>query len=882
MKYRRVLLVLDVRTEASRAITAIRRLAPDADHLIVLAHVVGHELPWLVDDEQAAALLDRLKAAATEGARSVDVALAVGINANKVTDLARASQIDLLALVEPSLRLGAIAAEVRKRSTLAVLIVGPSGATEPPTGDVLCVAIGSRARRLVGAFLHDQATPDLHARVLLAPGDRAGDLAADLDIAGIGARVSLVQGKDLLEQRVDLVVLPRWPGSLLASHPWRAPVLVLPHAAAAIGPLTRAIDVPDLVEVGGVLHARFLYAATVGREEPIPDQTVAFVARGRIAGTVTTTDGDAELPGDVGADHLGLYRASERHAADPLGAVEQEVRVVRPGARPVLLFDAGVGDDAVRRLAKLTGAGAPEVLGVRMRPVVSCRTLRGRLRRCGVVPCVVDASAVLDEGLALDIGGELDAVRLARVAARMCGDAGFPVAGIVHDDPHAPTTIGFPALTPDELRADTQWTSARQPLARSLDARLDATTGAEVIEGNQVEVELDNRTARQWLLEAIARAESRVHLQVYMAADDDVGSQVEAGLAAAGARGVIVRVAVDSLHGFEGSLGAHNPVLERLRSRPGVELRVLRPITGVPSVEDVKQRDHRKLAVIDGTLALLGGRNLSHEYYTGFDEVELTPDSHWRRVPWLDAGARVEGPAVAALERSFLDAWTGAGGAPFEIMPLRVGGSVSARVVVHHGLRDARTLEAYLALIDRAESHINAVNGFPLVLEIQHAMLRAIRRGVRVRSLVGNLTPTHNGIPFGGAWSSTRTAATGFVHSRIDAIVAAGGEGYVFAVPPQPSWAKDLGVIHPHVHAKLMTVDGRICTVGSANLDVTAGYWENELMLLVEDPAIAGAVEARVDRLIAGSTRVDREDPGWQRTAKRRDWMRHWPGLLSI
>ena len=324
-----------------------------------------------------------------------------------------------------------------------------------------------------------------------------------------------------------------------------------------------------------------------------------------------------------------------------------------------------------------------------------------------------------------------------------------------------------------------------------------------------------------------------------------------------------------------------NPLLERLGNRPGVELRVLRPVTGAPSLEDLKQRDHRKVAIIDGALALLGGRNLSHEYYTGFEEVNLTPRSLWREVPWLDAGARVEGPAVAALERTFLQAWTGAGGSAFDMAEIPECGPTPARVVVHLGLRDASTLETYLALIETAKSHVYAVNGFPLILEIQHALLRALRRGVRVRALFGNLTPTHDGKRFEGPWGTARVAATELVASRIDTVVAAGGECYQLAMPEQPGWA-GLGVLRPHVHAKVMSVDGRVCSVGSANLDITAGYWENELLLLLEDPTIASALEARIDQLIAGSARVDRDEPAWRQTARRRDWMRHWPGVLSV
>ena len=135
-----------------------------------------------------------------------------------------------------------------------------------------------------------------------------------------------------------------------------------------------------------------------------------------------------------------------------------------------------------------------------------------------------------------------------------------------------------------------------------------------------------------------------------------------------------------------------------------------------PSVAEVAQarEDH-------GETALVGGRNVSHEYYTGFDEVALSPDSMWREVPWLDGGSRVEGPALDVLERAFRDAWREAGGASFEIVASPPAGSTPVRVVIHRGLRDAYTLEAYIALIETAQSHIEVVNGFPLILEIQHA-----------------------------------------------------------------------------------------------------------------------------------------------------------------
>ena len=156
-------------------------------------------------------------------------------------------------------------------------------------------------------------------------------------------------------------------------------------------------------------------------------------------------------------------------------------------------------------------------------------------------------------------------------------------------------------------------------------------------------------------------------------------------------------------------------------------------------------------------------------------------------MPWLDAGARVEGPAVAALERSFLEAWTEAGGAAFDIPDRPPAGATAARVVVHHGLRDASTLEAYLALIETARSHVYAVNGFPLMLEIQHALLRARRAACACARSSATSRRRTGASRSKGPGPAARTAATELVHSRMDALVAAGGECYQFAVPSSPA-----------------------------------------------------------------------------------------------
>jgi phosphatidylserine/phosphatidylglycerophosphate/cardiolipin synthase-like enzyme len=887
VKFRRALLVVNLGQDVARHVAVLRRVAPGLQHLHVVAELQTSVFAWLFgeraaeSDDETTAQLAALRLATDGAAASVDVEAAPELGSEALAALCVGERIDLLVFPTRSLRSAwAVSAERDPPSPAVLWSEGEPGAD--PLRELACVALDDRSRGALRAFLRDHADPSMHV-TLLSPSAVPPDVVTTtLQVSGIDATVDVSSLRDApsvqqwidewtRDRPVDLLVVSGIPTALLLSALRAVPVLLLPPLPVVRPFGQRAIDVPDLLDEGAAIRVLVDHVATVGSLEPIPDQPLAWVSGGRVVATVTTRGGEAELPAGLGLGSVGVYRVGETAPVEPLAAVEEQVAVMAAGERALVAFDCEIADEALRDLAELTGPAATDVVAVRLRPTRSCRAIRERMRAAELPARVLDARLVLDEGEALDVSEALDAVRLVRVAAKL-KSAGFPVTAIVHRGEVAPVAQAFDVLTASDLVRDSSVVLFARP------TRSPASVSTV---GNRIELELDNATARRWLLRAISESTKTLHFQVYMALDDDVGGPVEAALAAAGARGVAVRVLVDSLHGLHGSFGAKNPLLERLSARPGVELRALMPITDLPSVADLKVRDHRKLVVADGRVALLGGRNLSHEYYTGFDEVRIDPASQWRLVPWLDSGARVEGPAVTALERSFLETWVEAGGAAFAIAASQPAGVSQARVVVHRGLRDANTLETYRELIETARSHVYVVTGFPLVLELQHALLSALRRGVRVRTLIGYATPMHGGQPFGGPWATARTVATELVHSRLDPIVAAGGETYVFARHGVHGWAPELGIVHPHVHAKAMSVDGRRCIVGSANMDITASYWESELMLLVEDPALARGLEAEIAALMAGSTPVSRDDPAWQRLAERRTWMRHWPGVLS-
>jgi phosphatidylserine/phosphatidylglycerophosphate/cardiolipin synthase-like enzyme len=84
------------------------------------------------------------------------------------------------------------------------------------------------------------------------------------------------------------------------------------------------------------------------------------------------------------------------------------------------------------------------------------------------------------------------------------------------------------------------------------------------------------------------------------------------------------------------------------------------------------------------------------------------------------------------------------------------------------------------------------------------------------------------------------------------------------------------------VHAKCVLVDGELAGIGSANLDLSSAYWEDEVLLVVRDRTHVAALERELDALAATSRRFDPADPDWRRRAAQRAWIsENWPGLLS-
>lgn len=625
----------------------------------------------------------------------------------------------------------------------------------------------------------------------------------------------------------------------------------LPFRAEAAG--CHLVEYELIGPAGVVLGGRDRQRAT--RLEVVADAPVAAIDARLLVG-------DPAAPQREAAPQPWVLTALRRLAAR--GVVCCWVDFVDEDRTPAIraaLAAHGLRDGAI--LAHPRSALEFDPLGVDVRAMVRTTTLR-RLRAAGVPLCLLGWSDPATA--ALPPGEEVTGVGPQSLAA-LAGDE--------------------EAI--DDLRARAaRFAAARDGASSRMSFRLDQATRTIALDGNSCRVELDNRAAREAILGAVERARRSVHLQFYIVRPGLFTEHLAVRLIERARAGVRVRLLVDALYSGEQVMGMQNPVLRGLSDEPNIEVAAADPIDRYEHVDRVrlKQREHRKLITVDGELAFVSGRNAGDEYYTGFDEVPVHDATPHERIPWLDAHVEVRGPIVAEIERAFAAAWARGRGRPLALDELAAGpaaapaGSSRARLVLHEGVSDASGMVAYEAIIDAARSHLYLVNDFPVTLAIADALRRARSRGVRVTLLTGSaLTRRGDGTFLKGPLY--RELFEYMSKRRFEPLVRAGVDVREFSPPPSRLVVCRGGRVRPYVHAKVITADGEVASIGSANLDVTASYWEREANLVIEDPAVVAALEARLQAMVDDGYRIELASEYWRREAAQREIVdRLWPEIV--
>jgi cardiolipin synthase len=359
--------------------------------------------------------------------------------------------------------------------------------------------------------------------------------------------------------------------------------------------------------------------------------------------------------------------------------------------------------------------------------------------------------------------------------------------------------------------------------------------GRGFIAGNQVTLLTDGPATYAAMTQAIQGARREIDLESYEF-DRDEGARFADLLMARRRAGVRVHLVYDAW----GSLDTPETLFERMRAE-GIEVVEYSPLTPDKLVDfDINKRDHRKLLVVDGRVAITGGVNITRAYRNrlgapapGRDMLVGQSDDPDRMV-WRDTDVRITGPAVAQFQSLFLATWQGQHGPPLPPSPATPATPDGpARVLAVDGAPpDEHPLiyQVMLAAITLARHSIHLTTGFfAPTAEMDEALAQAARRGVDVTIMV----PAH----------STSTAA-----------IAAGRSHYAALLDAGVHIDERDGVV---LHAKTLVVDGAIAAVGSANFDWRSAVWNNEIDALVDDATFAGQLDTLFAQDVARSSPVD-------------------------
>src|SRR5688572_9078525 len=186
-----------------------------------------------------------------------------------------------------------------------------------------------------------------------------------------------------------------------------------------------------------------------------------------------------------------------------------------------------------------------------------------------------------------------------------------------------------------------------------------AIVGSPLTAGNKVLLLQDGAATYRAMFSAIGAATDHINLETYKIEDDEIGRQFSKLLLQKRSQGVQVNLLYDSV----GSMGTPKAFFDRLTAG-GVQVLEFNPVNPLSAKKAwlVNNRDHRKLLVIDGHTAFVGGINFSRVYSSGpfSKKSQRKPD---KAEGWRDTHVRIEGPVVEQFQKLFLDTWIKQNGA---------------------------------------------------------------------------------------------------------------------------------------------------------------------------------------------------------------------------
>lgn len=341
--------------------------------------------------------------------------------------------------------------------------------------------------------------------------------------------------------------------------------------------------------------------------------------------------------------------------------------------------------------------------------------------------------------------------------------------------------------------------------------------------GNQVTLLNSGAEYFPALLADLDQASREIFLESYIFANDEIGHEVTSALCRAAERGVHVRVTVD---GF-GSRNFATDFLPRL-TEAGVQAMLYRPELGTFRLRRHRlRRLHRKLVVIDGRIAYIGGINI-------VDDNNAPEDMR----PRYDYSVCLRGPAISQVHHAVRRMWEIVAWANFkrrfrlaavDAPCCDIAGKQQAAFLIRDNIRHRNDiLNAYLAAIHQAQDEILIANAYFLPgVRFGRALQAAARRGVRITILLQGKTD-HPLLRF-----------------ATQALYAAAFKEGMRIFEYEKSF----------MHAKVAVIDGEWATVGSSNIDPFSLLLAKEANLVVRDRDFAHQLRHSLHQSMADGAR---------------------------
>jgi cardiolipin synthase len=362
-------------------------------------------------------------------------------------------------------------------------------------------------------------------------------------------------------------------------------------------------------------------------------------------------------------------------------------------------------------------------------------------------------------------------------------------------------------------------------------------SGSPLTTGNTAVLLQDGPATYAAMFAAIAGARDHINMETFILEDDEVGRRFAAALIAKQREGVQVNLVYDGV----GSIATPRAFFGKM-SDAGIRVLQFNPVNPLAAKAgwDLNNRDHRKLLIVDGITAFLGGINISAVYAGGSSKRRFggseslpTPASA-KDLPWRDTHVQVGGPVVETLQKFFMETWAQQQGEPLALRnyfpPLGAQGKEVVRAIASSPEDPFSQFYATLiSAINTAQTQILLSNAYFVPdPQLKKALVDAVARGVEVKIVLPSVTDS---------WLVFHAG-----RAHYDELLSGGVQ-----------------LFERHevlLHSKTAVIDGVWSTVGSTNLDWRSFLHNQEVNVLVLGTEFGARMRAAFDRDLLASGEI--------------------------